>query len=216
MALLGHPCFDLGHFWATLMSCALCARGLAEAGDQPGARAAQEAWLAASLAEAWDEYWVVRRVRGPPAGLPADERAALADVCGFAGCVLLRWTIGAFNIASVMGLEPGSPAHTATVQRAVRLGSALVSLRRRIPSAAAVADMLRAALEGDSVEAAAALVPEADAMPLPPEALPPTKAQMLLGRSQSCRLGSRDLGRLSQRFMRQATTARALLVPTPE
>ena len=76
--------------------------------------------------------------------------------------------------------------------------------------------MLRAALTDASVEAAAALVPEAEAVPLPPEALPPTRAQMLLGRSLSCKLSTRDLGRLSQRFMRTYTSRRTLLVPPAE
>lgn len=118
-----------------------------------------------------------------------------------------------------MGLQPGTAAHTAAVRRAVHLGSALVRLRRRVPSAAAAGDMLRAVLQGGSVEAAAALVPEAEATPLPAEAAPPSKAQMLVGprgRSRSCKLSTHDLGRLSQRFMRTYTSARGLLAPPAE
>ena len=220
LALLGHSLFDMGHLFGTLMMSALCARGLGEAGDAPEARPAQEAWLAAGVAEGWEAYWAVRRERGPPAGLPcsaADERALLPDALGFAGAVLLRWTVGQFNIAEVMGLQPGTPPHTAAVRRAVHLGSALVRLRRRVPSAAAAADMLRAALADAPVEAAAALVPEEAAVPLPPEALPPSKAQMLRGgRSLSCKLSSFDLGRLSQRFMRTYASKRVLLEPPAE
>lgn len=212
----------MGHMLGTLLSCALCARGLGEAGVLAEARPAQEAWLTASLDQAWAAYWAVRRDKGPAAGLPssaADECFLLADALGFAGAVLLRWAVGAYNIAQMMGLEPGSAAHIATVRRAMHLGSALVRLRRRIPTVAAASAMLLAALEGGSVKAAAALVPEAAAAPLPPEALPPTKAEMLLGlgRSRSCKLSSRDLGRLSQLDMRAHTaSARALLVSTAE
>ena len=117
---------------------------------------------------------------------------------------------GAYNIQEVMGLAPGTPAHTAAVRRAVHLGSALVRYRRRIPSMAAVADMLRAALDDGSVEAAAALVPKEQETPLPAAALP-SRAQML-GRSRSCRLSNRDLASLSRVLMRQHTSERALRV----
>lgn len=100
-ALLAHSCFDIGHFFATLFHCAVSVRGLGEAGDRPEARLAQEAWLAASVEQSWEAFWAVRRDKGPPVGLPssaADERALLGDALGFAGCVLLRWSIGNFNI----------------------------------------------------------------------------------------------------------------------
>lgn len=218
-ALLGHSCFDIGHFFATLFSCAVSARGLAQAGNLPETRPAQEAWLVAGVTQSWEAYWAVRRERGPAAGLPssaADERALLADALGFAGSVLLRWSVGQFNIQGVLGLAPGSAAHTSAVRAALHLGAVLVRERRRIPSPAAAADMMRAALEGGSVEAAAALVPQAEAVPLPAEALPPTRAQMLLGRAPSCKLSMRDMGRLSQRFMRTYTSTRGLLEPPAE
>ncbi|KAI8474892.1 MAG: kinase-like domain-containing protein [Monoraphidium minutum] len=151
---VGPNSYDIGHTIGTLLLAAITVRGYADAGAGGGAegavprqrRAEQEEWLVASAAEAWAAFcgaWAAQAKRR----MPWQRRPAappLADAVGYAGIVVVRWSIGQFNIFRNLGLEDGTPAYTAAVRAAVRVGGALIRRRHEIGSADEIAAIARA------------------------------------------------------------------------
>jgi 5-methylthioribose kinase len=148
--------YDIGHTLGMLVLAAFLVRAYsdgADGGAVPGARRReQEDWLLASVGEAWAEFervWRGLQQRRSPwrqrAALPPPP--LLADALGFAGCTVIRWAIGQFNIFRSLGVGDASgAAHCAAVRRAVHAGAAMLRGRHAIKSTDEVADIARAEL----------------------------------------------------------------------
>lgn len=158
----GPNSYDIGHTLGMLALGAILTRAYDEAGVPanddgdgsdgaplvpPKQRARQEEWLVSSIEELWAGF--ERGWRGAkPKGISAAWRRAppapeLADVLGYAGCAIIRWSIGQFNIFKNLGVDEGTPAHEAAVRRAVDAGAALLARRREVKGAAEAAEFVR-------------------------------------------------------------------------
>lgn len=148
----GPAAYDIGHALAHFVLCATVVRAYADneaEGAEKGSisaakRADQQAWLLDSVKQAYDAFTVALASATGGSGVPA---APLQDVLGFAGVVMIRWTIGQFNLPENLGVERNSPAFVDATRRAVRVGAALLRDRRSIRSVNEVAELARAELE---------------------------------------------------------------------
>ncbi|GBF92227.1 hypothetical protein Rsub_05309 [Raphidocelis subcapitata] len=171
---LAPAAFDLGHLVAQMAFGAFLARALADseaaaparggASEAAGAKAEakppavaaatrrdQEGWMLEAMEEVWSGYEAERAaaVADPEARARAPPAPPVEDVLGFAGVVLVRWSISRFNIFACLGVDPATPAFEAAVGRAVALGAALLRERRSIAGAAGAAALARALLGGE-------------------------------------------------------------------
>lgn len=85
-------------------------------------RKKQVAWLLASVQEAYDELTKVLK----PSSAPIPH---LPDILGYAGCCIIRWSIGQFNLFAPY-LSPASVAMCDCVYRSVLIGSTLLRERK--------------------------------------------------------------------------------------
>jgi hypothetical protein len=156
----GPAAYDIGHALAHLVLLAFIARAHAEADDAaaggagggavPAARRrAQEAWLLGAVGEAHAAF-ADALAAAAPGGAPA---APLADVLGFAGVTMLRWSLGQFCLPEHLGIERNSPEFVAATARAVRVGAAAITGRHAMRSAGALAELARAELAGQPAKA---------------------------------------------------------------
>jgi 5-methylthioribose kinase len=162
---LGPPSYDIGHVLCVgIMSAltvqtheALEAAGMGVCQAQTAglsadalaaARRQQLAWLVRLPTEAWAAYETESAEQADGRPLPPSR---LADALGYAGITILRWSLGEFNLFTMLGLpEDCGAARLAAVRRAVYLGTALIRRRRQLCSMEAVQQLLECALTWDA------------------------------------------------------------------
>ena len=149
----GPAAYDIGHAIAHFALCATVVRAYADIEARtdgkyddvisPERRLEQQEWLLDSISEAYDAF-TASLAEASVNGLPT---VFLEDVLGITGIVMLRWTLGQFNLPENLGVERNSEEFVDATRRAVQVGAAVLRGRRSIKSVKFVAELLHDALD---------------------------------------------------------------------
>lgn len=154
---LGPSSYDIGHIIGQLVLSLCLVQAYAEVecseAEEEGMpldvssaapRQAQIEWLLESIEEAHASLLKTLKETAPEATVPP-----LEDIFGFAGCTVLRWSLGQFNIFNPY-LSPVSVAMADSVYRAVLIGVTLLKERRQMQSMQDLIRVIRTALKETS------------------------------------------------------------------
>jgi 5-methylthioribose kinase len=150
---MGPSSYDIGHVIGQLLLSAVLVQAFCDVEESEAAeegldsneaafpsivaRKGQVAWLLSSVQEAHDELVKVLAAAAATSSSCSVPVPPLQDILGYAGCCIIRWSIGQFNLFAPY-LSPVSVAMCDSVYRAVLIGTTLLRERKTMQVSEAI------------------------------------------------------------------------------